>query len=631
MGRLADKDFWTPQNQIHYLDDAYDLLGNMTTETAGYGSVYYAYNTAGRLTSTTSGFSGPQDPANVISAMHYNAFGGLTSATLGDNEAETYSYVPKLTRLQSYTTKLNTTTLYNFNIGTFAPNGDILAANDTANGNWTYSYDAFNRLVGSNKNSGQSVFSYVYDRFGNRWHQNGPHSMMLTLSGNNNRMDGYAYDAAGNLLVDNANNQYTYDAEGRIIMVVSPITGTSCYVYNADGQRVRKNTGSTNSCGTPATGTSVDYLYDLAGHQITELSSTGAWNRGEIYAAGRHLATYSGGTTYFIHAEWLGTERARSTASGAPYESCTSLPFGDWLTCSGGDPSPMHFTGKERDSESGLDNFGARYNSSNMGHFMSPDAFYKDSHVGDPQSWNEYAYARNNPLRYVDPNGETATVSSNCTTDQQNHTTCNVNISASITVYATSGSNLTQDQLNAAASQIQSSIQNAWSGSFTQDGVTYNVSTQISVSVAGSESDAMKSGAQNVIGLSNGPADPANNANSYVNPRLLSPIAGLTGKDTGVWNINTVGEDSAHEFTHLLGVGDRYSGAVLSNTNILNDPAVPHSATAADFRWGIREAINSVNQSRAMIGSCAQYCGLVPSQPRISATETVGAPWLWWK
>ncbi len=43
------------------------------------------------------------------------------------------------------------------------------------------------------------------------------------------------------------------------------------------------------------------------------------------------------------------------------------------------------FTGKERDSESGLDNFGARYDSSSMGRFMSPDGFYKDSHVGDPQ------------------------------------------------------------------------------------------------------------------------------------------------------------------------------------------------------------------------------------------------------
>jgi len=68
----------------------------------------------------------------------------------------------------------------------------------------------------------------------------------------------------------------------------------------------------------------------------------------------------------------------------------------------------LHFTGKERDSESGLDNFGARYDSSSMGRFMSPDPLIRaglplDTH--DPQSWNMYAYARNNPLRYTDPDG----------------------------------------------------------------------------------------------------------------------------------------------------------------------------------------------------------------------------------
>jgi RHS repeat-associated protein len=67
--------------------------------------------------------------------------------------------------------------------------------------------------------------------------------------------------------------------------------------------------------------------------------------------------------------------------------------------------STPKFTGKERDSKSGLDNFGARYGASSMGRFMSPDPFYHDSHVADPQSWNEYAYARNNPLSRTDPDG----------------------------------------------------------------------------------------------------------------------------------------------------------------------------------------------------------------------------------
>jgi hypothetical protein len=118
----------------------------------------------------------------------------------------------------------------------------------------------------------------------------------------------------------------------------------------------------------------------------------------------------------------------------------------------------------------------------------------------------------------VDPNGETATVSTNCTTSD-NQTTCNVNISASIAVYSANGADLKKQQLNAAASTIQSSIQTAWSGSFQQDGVTYNVSTSVSVSVAGRQDAAMNSGAQNVLGLTNGDAAPG--ADSYLNSRSL--------------------------------------------------------------------------------------------------------------
>lgn len=80
-------------------------------------------------------------------------------------------------------------------------------------------------------------------------------------------------------------------------------------------------------------------------------------------------------------------------------------------------------TGKERDAETGLDYFEARYYSSAQGRFTSPDEFkggivdpftgqdietntalpYAD--ITDPQTLNKYAYVRNNPLRYVDPDG----------------------------------------------------------------------------------------------------------------------------------------------------------------------------------------------------------------------------------
>jgi RHS repeat-associated protein len=68
------------------------------------------------------------------------------------------------------------------------------------------------------------------------------------------------------------------------------------------------------------------------------------------------------------------------------------------------------FTGKERDTESGLDYFGARYYASNMGRWMSPDWADKPeavpySSLDDPQSLNLNGYVRNNPLSRVDADG----------------------------------------------------------------------------------------------------------------------------------------------------------------------------------------------------------------------------------
>jgi RHS repeat-associated protein len=64
------------------------------------------------------------------------------------------------------------------------------------------------------------------------------------------------------------------------------------------------------------------------------------------------------------------------------------------------------FTGKERDAETGLDYFGARYFSGAQGRFTSPDpTFMTRDRIGEPQQWNLYAYTRNNPLKYVDPDG----------------------------------------------------------------------------------------------------------------------------------------------------------------------------------------------------------------------------------
>ena len=252
----------------------------------------------------------------------------------------------------------------------YAPNGSVLTANDSVNGNWGYGYDDFNRLTGASKNSGQQTYNYVYDRYGNRWQQNAPqggNQQLLTFNvSNNNRMDGYSYDAAGNLLNDGS-SAFTYDAEGRIHTAIRS-GATTTYVYDAAGRRVRKTVGST----------STDYLYNLAGEAVAEINGSGTWTRGEVFVGGQHLATYAGGasgTTYFNHSDWLGTERVRSDMNGAACETITSLLFGDGMATSGacGDESTRHFTGKQHDDESNLDDFGGRYYSSQFGRFVSAD------------------------------------------------------------------------------------------------------------------------------------------------------------------------------------------------------------------------------------------------------------------
>jgi RHS repeat-associated protein len=64
------------------------------------------------------------------------------------------------------------------------------------------------------------------------------------------------------------------------------------------------------------------------------------------------------------------------------------------------------FTGKERDAETGLDYFGARYYSGAQGRFTSVDPIgIMKQKLMDPQQWNSYGYARNNPLKFMDPTG----------------------------------------------------------------------------------------------------------------------------------------------------------------------------------------------------------------------------------
>ena len=290
-----------------------------------------------------------------------------------------------------------------------APNGDVASSTDTVNGNWSYTYDEFNRLTAASNTT--TSLAWDYDRFGNRWHQNVLAGSAVQVSnvstGGNNRVDGYSYDAAGNVMNDGL-NAYTYDAEGRVTCVVSVFGGGSCssttgthYQYDADGLRVAKLNGATLTN---------QYLYNAGSQIVTELDGSGNWVRGEIYAGGTYLGTYANGVTTFGMGDWLGNIRYRANPDGSLAETCSNFPFGDGLACSGSDPSPKHFTGKDRDTESGLDYFGARYYASVQGRFLTPDwsatpEAVPYGHFENPQSLNLYGYVQNNPVTDVDVDG----------------------------------------------------------------------------------------------------------------------------------------------------------------------------------------------------------------------------------
>jgi RHS repeat-associated protein len=115
----------------------------------------------------------------------------------------------------------------------------------------------------------------------------------------------------------------------------------------------------------------------------------------------------------YYHLDAAGNVRAVTNQAGQVIERHDYLPFGEECTtgpCASNSslPSgqPRQFTGKERDPETGLDYFGARYYGSSIGRFTTVDPVYTwQENILDPQRWNRYAYARNNPLRYTDPDG----------------------------------------------------------------------------------------------------------------------------------------------------------------------------------------------------------------------------------
>jgi RHS repeat-associated protein len=168
---------------------------------------------------------------------------------------------------------------------------------------------------------------------------------------------------------------------------------------------VEKGTLSGSAC-TPTT----LYYRGASGESIDEINPS-TYNYRNVYFNGQMIArTRSDGTIWHIVPDQIGSTRLTINGSTSAVTGDVDYdPYGIMIPQPPGTPDsssdPYKFTGKERDTESGNDYFGARYYGSSMGRMLSPDSGV-DQHPENPQSWNLYSYGLNNPLMYTDPTGE---------------------------------------------------------------------------------------------------------------------------------------------------------------------------------------------------------------------------------
>ena len=290
-----------------------------------------------------------------------------------------------------------------------------------------YDYDSLNRIQIASETltptSGTPetwTQDFRYDRFGNRTFNEATTTTLPKECNNNtevcsairpvvnpsvnpadNKLNGYTFDSAGNTTRDAENRKFTYDAENKQTKVETlsgqTVTGTvGEYWYDGDGRRVKKR-AYVNNVPTEET----IFVYDAGGKLIGEYSND--------------VASVQDAKVAYLTNDHLGSPRINTDLNGNVTARHDYHPFGEEITSSkrvngigyADDSVRKQFTSYERDNESELDFAEARYYNPAHGRFTSTDPIIMSyKRAVDPQRINLYAYARNNPLAFVDPDGE---------------------------------------------------------------------------------------------------------------------------------------------------------------------------------------------------------------------------------
>ncbi len=216
-------------------------------------------------------------------------------------------------------------------------------------------------------------------------------------------------------------------------------------------------------------------------------------------------------------------------------------------------------SGKERDNESGLDFFGARYYGSSLGRFMSVDPKAASGKLANPQSWNRYSYVLNNPLALFDPDGKEAyfAVQGN-----------NINVQINVL--------LTGNATPRMAAAFQQSANRTLGGAHeaTVGGQKYNVNIQVNASTDPKSLPNAQTRGQNTLNINN------NAFKTEVNND------GKTG--TAKTGDLEQGNVPGHESLHFAGLKDEY---VAGGVNTVVNGATGESFSISLALWFLERRI----------------------------------------
>lgn len=286
--------------------------------------------------------------------------------------------------------------------------GRILSKRETLSGSpsrlYEYEYDSFGRLA-NEKINGNVAETYAYDDNGNRPFN---HDGFLIVNNadqllNDENGTTFGYTPNGELASKTAGGQtksFTYDSRGNLRLVSGLAAGNIEYVIDGANRRVGKKRAGTFVQG---------FVYD-GDRVVAELDAMGAVKSTFVYATGSHSPDFirgSDGTIYDIVKDHLGSPRFVVQATGGGSGTIVQqIEYDPWGNASATGPAPefqpFGFAGGLWDRDTGLVRFGARDYDPTTGRWTSKDA----SRFGG--GLNFYAYAKNDPVNYIDTNGHYA-------------------------------------------------------------------------------------------------------------------------------------------------------------------------------------------------------------------------------